>query len=441
MLYKKAFETAEKYGHMYRDIWPIDFTSMWDNGSFLDEEILEAIADTRETFETGERILSGLMGAVKGDYLTIFGFLPEQCHMVELEKHTYICKHPAHNKPRIRIERGKKRSKSRERLLGTRGEVINPREIAVFVVPEGDYSISESHGALLYLPKNEKKGVFFSMDDVLGDKGEVKCPYCHTGSSLVREVSHLTLVYRIKPDLEGLTRDLGVRVNRSELEWALSDAHIFPIYMHALNGDVPLEVLLRRKVSNRPLNREERLDKLKLRVIRRYAPDVVFESRLKRNVPDKYFLAKYVNRKKKLWDHLGFRVLFPTDSDVGRFVYHFALLSSNWDVKRADVKNFFDRPKSSGYRGVHFRGKLNRDFLDGLGGISEDQLKQWLAWKCVELQGRTFEQDFMANTDPRQRHDLFKTRTTEREVVNFAVGHPDKAIEYAFLRSIFDAAN
>jgi len=381
------------------------------------------------------------MDSVIWDYLSMFGFLPGQYYRVELEKHTYVCNHPAHNKPRIELKKGERRSKSREKLHGSRGEMIHPKEIAVFVVPEGDYVVGENHGSLLYLPQNQNEGTFFSVMDVMENKGEVKCPYCHTGSSLVREVSHLTLVYRIKPDLEGLTRDLGVRVKRSELDWALSDTHIFPTYMHALNEDIPLEVLLRRKVTNRPLKREERLGKLKSRIVRRYAPDVVFESRLKRNVPDKYFLTKYINRKKRLWDHLGIRVLFPRDGDVGRFVYDFALHLSHWNLNRRDVKNFFDKPKSSGYQGVHFRGKLNRELFEYLGGITQDQIKQWLAWKCVELQGRTFEQDFMANTDPGQRHDLFKARTTEREVVRFAVGHPDKGIEYAFLRSIFDAAN
>ena len=279
MLYKKAFDTAAKYGRVYRDIWPIDFTSMWDNGSFLNADILEAIADTRETFETGEKVIGALMDSVIWDYLSMFGFLPGQYYRVELEKHTYVCNHPAHNKPRIELKKGERRSKSREKLHGSRGEMIHPKEIAVFVVPEGDYVVGENHGSLLYLPQNQNEGTFFSVMDVMENKGEVKCPYCHTGSSLVREVSHLTLVYRIKPDLEGLTRDLGVRVKRSELDWALSDTHIFPTYMHALNEDIPLEVLLRRKVTNRPLKREERLGKLKSRIVRRYAPDVFFESR------------------------------------------------------------------------------------------------------------------------------------------------------------------
>ncbi len=125
----------------------------------------------------------------------------------------------------------------------------------------------------------------------------------------------------------------------------------------------------------------------------------------------------YQGGPKTFRDLYGLRVILPTESDIYACVRQLKNIKSFEIVRdeagKSGEKNFIKRPKANGYQSYHMPVKF--------------------AGRVYELQLRTHEMDFRAETDPEQAHDAYKenkrkeinsTPLNVRKIVSVCLGLP-----------------
>lgn len=307
--------------------------------------------------------------------------------------------------------------------------------IATAVVPANGLDLKEmviDPRSFVYTVYDPQLKGFKPLKDLLKN-GKVSCPYCSTrttkvitGASrvFVNGSKQEELIKKVKKALRKERVRKGASKIERELELLLHPNFRYQTYNQIFSGISPLSVLINNDVKGRAKQYPHVRDV----ILESGAPSVVAQGRMKfRRLAAKYMITKHIETDRDFLDVLGLRFKFPFVG-YGYTMFNGVLpFLDNLEIDGNDTEDYIAKPKTDKcgrvtYRSIHTIAKILPSIVQGMpeqlssldGDLSIDleEMAPFFDWKCLEIQGRTFEMDVAAMSDDYHQVASVRSRLT-----------------------------